>query len=255
MTHITKFWTCFPTPPAQPAVGDSPQAYLNKLNSLCGLTLAWPGAHPTGQLTRNQLRAVCRDTNVDVLIAYAAVMAWGGRGVDSRNYRLSLSVKSRPHLTSILEQLRTSEKSRQADFVDMQQAAENIKGLGISFYTKLLFFFREEADAYILDQFTAKSAKLLFDPCQIVLNSSGYPDPDNTPASYEWFCASAEAMGRGRTPPPTWTGEQVEQAMFDVRGGVWRKYLRSIYGKAGSKKTQKSKTPPPTPPAPPVNAG
>ena len=132
----------------------------------------------------------------------------------------------------------------------MQQAAENIKGLGISFYTKLLFFFRVKGDAYILDQFTAKSSKLLFDSCQIVLNSSGYPDADNKPLSYEWFCSAAESMGAGRTPPPIWIGEQVEQAMFDVRGGVWREYLRSTYGKAGSKKTQKSKTPPPTPPAP-----
>ena len=249
--HNKKFRGCFPTPPAQPAVGDSPQVYLKKLNTLCRPALAWPKAHPKGQLTRTQLRKLCRDTKVDVLIAYAAVMAWGGRGVNSPNYRLSLSGPSRTALIAILKQLRISPQTRQADFDAMQRAAENIKGLGISFYTKLLFFFRKKDDSYILDQFTAKSAKLLFDPCQIVLNSSGYPAPDNTPASYEWFCASAEAMGRGRTPPPTWTGEQVEQAMFDVRGGVWRKYLRSIYGKAGSKKTQKSKTPPPTPPAPP----
>lgn len=32
---------------------------------------------------------------MNVLIAYAAVMAWGGRGVDSPNYRLSLSQESR----------------------------------------------------------------------------------------------------------------------------------------------------------------
>lgn len=244
------FWASFPAPPVQEAVGDSPQEYLAKLNRLAGLKLVWPNGHPEGQLTRPQLRDLCRDTKVDVLIAYVAVMAWGGRGVDSRNYRLSLTEPSRDALIAILKKLRASKANRQTNFADMQNAAENIKGLGISFYTKLLFFFGEKADAYILDQFTAKSAKLLFDPCQIVLNSSGYPDPDNTPASYEWFCAATESMGVGHTPPPIWTGEQVEQAMFDVRGGAWRKYLRSIYGKAGSKKTQKFKTPPPTPPAP-----
>ena len=254
MTHITKFWTCFPTPPAQPAVGDSPQIYLDKLNSLCERELTWPTTHPTGQLTRNQLRAVCRDTNVDVLIAYAAVMAWGGRGVYSRNYRLSLSEESLPPLIAILTQLRASQQNRQDDFADMQNAAAAIKGLGISFYTKLLFFFRNNADAYILDQFTAKSATLLFDPCRVVLNSSGYPHPDNTPESYEWFCASAEAMGAGRAIPPTWSGEKMEQAMFDVRGGTWRKYLRSIFGKAGAKKSKKTKVSPPkiTPPIPPL---
>ena len=252
--HIDKFWNCFPIPPAQPAVGDSPQVYLAKLNQLCGLTLAWPGAHPHGQLARIQLRKLCRDAEVHVLIAYAAVMAWGGRGVDSPNYRLSLSEESLPPLIAILTQLRASRKNRQADFADMQQAAENIKGLKIAFYTKLLFFFREKPDAYILDQFTAKSANLLFDPCKVVLNTSDHPRPNNTPEAYEWFCAAAEALATSRTPPRAWTGEHVEQAMFDVRGGVWRKYLRFIYGKDSSKKTQKSTTPPPKPPAPPHNA-
>ena len=236
---IHQFWASFPAPPVQGAIGDSPQKYLAELNRLAGLKLVWPNGHPLGQLTRLQLRKLCRDPKVDVLIAYASVMAWGGRGVDRRNYRLSLSKPSRRALIAILTQLRASQRRRQDDFDAMQKAAENIKGLGISFYTKLLFFFRKKDDAYILDQFTAKSAKLLFDPCQIVLNSSDYPDPDNTPASYEWFCATVEAMGRGRTPPPTWTGEQVEQAMFDVRGGVWRKYLRSIYGSATTKRVKK----------------
>jgi len=251
--HIAQFWNCFPQPPNQLAVGQSPQVHLKKLEHLCGLKLPWPVSHPTGQLTRLELRKLCRDPEVDVLIAYAAVMAWGGRGVDSRNYRQSLSDESRPHLIAILTQLRASRKNRQDDFGAMQAAAESIKGLGISFYTKLLFFFREKADAYILDQFTAKSAKLLFDPCLVILKSNGYPQPDNTPKSYEWFCAATEAMGAGRTTPPIWTGEQIEQAMFDVRGGVWRKYLRSIFGKAGSKKPL-TNTPPPTPPAPPRTA-
>jgi len=248
--HIDKFWGCFPNPPAQPAVGDSPQVYLDKLNTLCGLSLVWPTSHPTGQLKRPELRILCRDTDVDVLIAYAAVMAWGGRGVHSPNYRLSLSKQSRTHLIKILKSLRASAANRQDDFAAMQKAAASIKGLGISFYTKLLFFFRQKPDAYILDQFTAKSAKLLFDPCQVVLTTSGYPHADNTPEAYEWFCAAAEKLAASRTPPPAWTGEQVEQAMFNVRGGAWRQYLRSIYGKNGSKRPKQVKASPPKPPAP-----
>ena len=251
--NINQFWICFPNPPAQPAVGRSPQVYLQRLNKFCGLELSWPNLHPAGPLTRLQLRKLCRDTEVDVLIAYAAVMAWGGRGVDSPNYRLSLSATSRTALIAILKQLRVSTANRQDDFAAMQSAAENIKGLGISFYTKLLFFFREKADAYILDQFTAKSTKLLFDPCEVVLNSSHNPHPGNTPKSYEWFCAAIETMGAGRIPPPAWTGEQIEQAMFDVRGGVWRKYLRSIYVKDDAKELEQteaspSKISPQTPP-------
>lgn len=239
--HRDKFWKCFPSPPDQSAVGDCPQDYLAKLNKLCELTLDWPEEHPTGRLARSKIRKLCRDPKVNVLIAYASVMAWGRRGVHSPNYKLSLSAESRSALIPILKELRESTRCRQSDFEAMKLAAKNIKGLGISFYTKLLFFFRENPDAYILDQFTAKSAKLLFDPCQVILNSSGYPDPSNTPASYEWYCASVEEMGKGRRPLPTWTGEQTEQAMFDVGGGEWRKYILSIYGKAGGKKTKNAK--------------
>jgi hypothetical protein len=230
MDHTDKFWSCFMAPPAQPAVGQSPQIYLNKLNELCRLVLVWPDSHPTDQLTRTQLRKLCRDTEVDVLIAYAAVMAWGGRGVQSRNYRSSLTESSREPLIAILKKLCASTANRCDDFAAMQKSAKDIKGLGISFYTKLLFFFRKDADAYILDQFTAKSAKLLFDPCNVALNSSGYPAPNNLPASYEWFCAAIEQSAASRAPDQIWTGEQVEQAMFDIRGGEWRRYLRSIYG-------------------------
>lgn len=240
-THLDTFWNCFPIPPHQGAVGEVPNDYLIKLNALCGRNYSWPKGYPVGQLTRPQLRVMCLDPTIDVLIAYAAVMAWGGRGVESRNYRLSLSPASLPCLIKILTEIRGSIGKRKSDFTDMQWAAKHIKGLGISFYTKLLFFFRKRPNAYILDQFTAKSAKLLFDPCKVVLNSSGYPDPGNTPDAYEWFCSSVEKLGHRRTPPPTWSGEQVEQAMFDVRGGNWRKYLRCFYGSTGSRKSKNPK--------------
>ncbi|MEI6713480.1 MAG: hypothetical protein WCO60_06995 [Verrucomicrobiota bacterium] len=239
--HVDKFWSCFPVPPNQPAVGGAPQVYLAKLHDIGELTHDWPSNHPTGQVSRSQLRAICRDPNVDVLIGYAAVMAWGNRGVDSRNYRLSLSAECRQPLVQILQYLRASTGSRMADFAEMQQAAESIKGLGISFYTKLLFFFREKSDAYILDQFTAKSARLLFDDCQVVLNSSDYPDADNKPSSYEWFCSAVEDLGASRITGQRWSGEVTEQAMFDVRGGAWRNYLRSFYGKAGTPNIRKRK--------------
>jgi hypothetical protein len=47
----------------------------------------------------------------------------------------------------------------------------------------------------------------------------------------------------------------MEQAMFDVRGGKWRNYLRSIFGKAGAKKSKKAKVSPSkiTPPIPPLS--
>jgi hypothetical protein len=114
-----------------------------------------------------------------------------------------------------------------SDFDITQTAANYIKGLGISFYTKLLYFFRPKPDAYILDQWTAKSARLLFNPCPINLNGD-LPDPATKPAQYEWFCAQLDNFA-----PIVWptiagiTGENAEVAIFDEgRGhGEWRKYV------------------------------
>jgi hypothetical protein len=251
--HLRTFWACFPQAPNQPPVGNSPQTYLDELNEICGLSLSWPRQPPEDRLNRSQLRTLCRDRQVDVLVAYAAVMAWGGRNL--YNYRLSLSNRSRRPLVGMLKGLRDSSQGRCEDFARAQKAATEIKGLGISFYTKLLFFLRKEPDAYILDQFTAKSARLLFDDCQVELNSSGFPDPKTTPEAYERFCDAAEALAASRIPPAAWTGEQVEQAMFDVRDGAWRKHLRSIYGKNGSRRTKQDKAPPPTTPRATVEAG
>jgi hypothetical protein len=201
--------------------------YLKKLNHLCGTKLAWPAAHPTGLLNRSQLIALCRDPAVDVLIGYAAVMAWGRRGVESPNFRLSLRSEPRECLIGILRDLRESTRSRIDDFASMWRAAETITGLGISFYTKLLFFFRPKQDCYILDQFTAKSSRIMSDPPVVRLTSAYYPEPETSKEEYEKFCLWLEQQASNlSTPVSRWTPEQVEQALFDQRGGAWRQYVR-----------------------------
>jgi hypothetical protein len=157
-------------------------------------------------------------------------MAWGGRGLMSRNYRLSLRKETAEKLVSVLTTLRVADKALKEDFNIIQQAAEEIKGLGISFYTKLLFFLRRDEDAYILDQFTAKSAQLLFNPPPVRLTSQGYPLSDKRPEEYEDFCRRVEELSSNLQQMNVgWTPEKVEQAMFDIRGGSWRKYLRSHF--------------------------
>ena len=108
------------------------------------------------------------------------------------------------------------------------------------FYSKLLFFFRPSRDAYILDQCTAKSVRLLATDCQVRLNSSGYPHENTDTESYEYFCSFLETFAAKHRSSPEWKAEQVEQAMYDVRDGKWRKYLRSIYKTKGAKQMKNS---------------
>jgi hypothetical protein len=184
-----------------------------------------PGKGKT-KLQRWQVRQVCHDPQIHPLVAYACVMAWGGRNFS--NYRLSVAPDSLCALVKILKHLRGSKELRKNDFAYIQQAATGTKGLGISFYTKLLFFFREKDDAYILDQWTAKSAIVLFPACGVRLNSAGLPRPDTSPVIYEDFCRAIEGF---RTDlGPNWTtGEEVERTLFDRPRGEWRTYLKRAF--------------------------
>jgi hypothetical protein len=242
--HLDKLLEFVPDRPKQRAVGDSPRAYLDRLNEITQLDLNGPPGVSAGAISRGEIQSLAQDNKVDSLVLYAAVMGWGGRGKDSRNYRTSLEGASLKNLRVALDQLRNSRATRQQDFADIQKATSSIRGLGISFYTKLLYFLRQQRagdrPAYILDQFTAKSARLLFLGCPIQLTAGGYPHPDTKPADYEWFCAALEALGRHIDPQNPWTGEQVEIALFDERSGDWRKYVRSFFAAKSPQRARSS---------------
>jgi len=178
---------------------------------------------------RDLVRKVCRDPNVHVLEAYAVAMAWGGQWKD---WFLS-SIQS-PRLERELKRLRSENHSRQEDFAKIAEAAREIKGLGISFFTKLLFFFRPKADAYILDQFTAKSMVLLRPG--VVWVRGHMPAADTLPEAYENFCRSCDELAFGLS---CGSGEAVERAMFDHRNGRWRAIVRSHYPRNGRKRFDK----------------
>jgi hypothetical protein len=131
----------------------------------------------------------------------------------------------------LVNYLRNSTASREEDFDHTQQAAAKFPGLGISFYTKLLFFLRKKPDAYILDQWTAKSAVVLFPDLGIKLTSAGLPHASTSPKTYEAFCKKlddcAGASGWGKA----WkNGEEVERTIFDRPGGPWRTWLKKHLG-------------------------
>jgi hypothetical protein len=120
-------------------------------------------------LQRAEVRSLSRDQSIHPLIAYACIMAWGKR--NKHNYRSSIEDENANRVASIITFLRYSKQKRSEDFAYVQNASKQIKGLGISFYTKLLFFVRKEPNAYILDQWTAKSSTLLFPEIGIKIGS------------------------------------------------------------------------------------
>lgn len=218
----------FNAPPEQGPVGRSPQRYLDELPEDHRPDAAQCKRIPHGgtkPLTREQVRDLCRDKKLPPLTAYACIMAWGGR--DFGNYRRSLE-DGGERIGRLIGYLRASTATRLEDFITTQEASRSIPGLGLSFYTKLLFFLREEPDAYILDQWTAKSAVLLFLETGVQLTVIGLPDPDTTGPTYDAFCSRLEACcGPGGWGPAWRTGEEVERTLFDSPTGPWRQWLKS----------------------------
>ena len=220
----------FTTPPVQGPVGKRPKSYFPDLpggaSSYFNSIQRTPG---NGEeiLNRDQVREVARDMEVHSLVAYACIMAWGGRNF--RNYRLSLENNNSTKVVELVTYLRKSTASREIDFDYAQTAATKIPGIGISFYTKLLFFLRKTPDAYILDQWTAKSAMVLFPNTGIELTYAGLPHPKTSAKNYGDFCRAIDGCV-GDSPSAwgkAWTnGEEVERTMFDRPGGPWRSWLK-----------------------------
>jgi len=246
-------------PPPQGPVGSAPVDYIGgelpgAPNSYATSEKQIPGGGKRA-LDRHEVVKVSRDSKVDPLVAYACIMAWGRRNF--HNYRLSLSNGNAGKVARLVDDLRKSADTREQDFAATQNAAAQIPGLGISFYTKLLFFLRPKQDAYILDQWTAKSATVLFPKAGIKVTSGGMPDPNTTPKTYEAFCKALEdCAGTGGWGPNWKNGEEVERTIFDRPRGPWRSWVKERFKPADKAKQTKPKVRgkggrPPVPPAKP----
>lgn len=223
---ITNFHT---EPPEQGAYGRYPEAYLIELPFRSMDSIQKLPGSGREKLNRDAVRKISQDAKIEPLIVYACIMAWGGR--DFGNFRRSLQETNAKQVARLIEHLRGSKRPRAEDFEFTQKAANGISGLGISFYTKLLFFLREKPDAYILDQWTAKSATVLFPELKIRLTAAGLPYPKTSSAIYEAFCTKLEACCGEEGWGEAWkTGDDVERTIFDRPRGRWRTWLKAHLG-------------------------
>lgn len=120
-------------------------------------------------------------------------------------------------------------------FLNLRSSMQ-LKGMGVAYYTKLLFFFSHTSDylksskqrGYILDQWTARSINLLCDREIINLNvpKSGGTQTvtdKNTASVYLQFCSLIEELSEkiGHTPSRT------EELLFSTgyNKGAWRRYV------------------------------
>lgn len=186
-----------------------------------------PGSDITSQLPceamcRRRLRALC--ATADPATAFLAVMAWGGM----HRLHAARAWAARDAWLPAVSQIRDAGRTRVEDFAAMHELrmAGRLPGVGTAYFTKLLFFMRPEPNAYILDQWTAKSVNVLTGREVVKVSRSGWVVPGNDSGRYEEFCAIvdhlAERLGC--------VGEEAEHALVSKGGRKpweWRAHVKA----------------------------
>ena len=205
----------------QPAIGDSPKRWV-EMHKIEGV----PETErlPDQTLCRKAVRQICRNKKNHVLFGYACVMAWGlqGRGRGGSKH-VQEAWKHRKRIASVLEKLRHEDLSL-SDAYDQFTAENEFPYLGPAYFSKLIYFFRPETDAYIMDQWTGKSVNLLTGRKVVKLYGSS-PVRTNTGKDYDNFCSEIRCMSQLLGI----SSDHVEQKLFSWGGKPpepWRAYVK-----------------------------
>lgn len=185
---------------------------------------------PAERVSRGSLKAFCQNPDGCSEARFCAIMAWGGMRTDHARRAWS----SHQRWTSVLDGLRSPAMSRGAAYHTLKESRikGDLPGLRPAFFTKLLFFIRPLNDAYIMDQWTAKSVNLLFGHEVVLINRDGFISDDNSPDHYESFCKCIEKAAEAVSAKigETVSGEKMEEIMMSKGGrppGEWRLHVKT----------------------------
>ncbi|MEM5461659.1 hypothetical protein VSR69_43885 [Paraburkholderia phytofirmans] len=216
-------WTAFTKAPfvEQGMFGRKPSDWAT------GFGIDAPGGFlPAHVLTRAQVREVCHDPAQPVLHGYICVMAWGLQGAAGRRSHVVAAWANRVEIARRLTLLKAGGYDRRQAY-DLF-ATNPIPGLGPSYFTKLIFFFRPEAEmAYIMDQWSGKSVNLITGH-HVVRMYGDSPAASNTAENFGSYCRVIDFLANQTRN----TGDELEQRLFSQNGlhrrprGPWRDHVR-----------------------------
>lgn len=228
-SHLNK------TPPT-PWRGTSPFAWAEAvqpgLGSLYGLS-------PT-PLTRTALRALWANPTVSIETCFLSTIAWGGmqRGNGRRIWAVRANCLA--VCAAVRAGLHTPASGYQA--FSTLKGGKHLPGMGPAYFTKILFFASPAQDAYILDQWTARSMHLLSGQGAYPAVRKDYTsaakaqrlstphhlrvvvDDKVTSADYQDYCDNVNGLA-GHLG---WHAHHVEERLFSSGGKVphpWRAHV------------------------------
>lgn len=193
---------------------------------------------PANTLSRTDLREMWLTPEISTHACFLSTMAWGG--MRRSNGRAAWDAQQ--HWLPICDEMRAGELTRHQAFSGFRDLrhANKLPNMGPAYFTKLLFFSRPAADAYILDQWTVRSMHMLTNNSswlKVQLDHSSakraLDKPDAlrmtvtdgvTANEYEQYCSNVEQLAEVLTLHP----HSLEEHLFGSEGrspSLWREYL------------------------------
>jgi hypothetical protein len=205
---------------------------------------AYKLSNAIGPINRSELRQRCDLVKSDdeILGAILSILAWGGMSHGNPGKFWSKTNCAEPLIRIIHEMRCTDQNIDPVDAFMLFHKAwskNDLPYMGISFYTKILFFFfpgSSEIEAPIIDQFVAKSLDVLFctdSKHPNFLGSDGYPkqyqNSQHARSSYQRYLSCLDTL---RQQPELCTQTKFSRSHIEwllFRRGFWRNYIISVY--------------------------
>lgn len=165
------------------------------------------------------------------------ILAWGGISNRANNpmilhKKLKTDKVARTQVLKALQKIRSNELSNEQAFDLIQSLRKEgyLPGLGVSYFTKVLYFMRPNKGAYILDQFTAKGMNYLHskDPSYPEIRMGGdeganFPANNLTGKEYEAYNKGIKQLSTDLQQQIQEIGpEEAEFLLFNPWGGGFR---------------------------------
>jgi hypothetical protein len=204
----------------------------SRLASIAGMNN--PENYPTTTNSKPEVKAMVADKTNSSLKLLFYIMAWGGMVNRANNpkllYRkLKTDKEARRIVNDALNEIRFGSLSNSQAFDLLQGLRKQgaLPGLGVSFFTKVLYFLRPGKNAFILDQFTAKGMNYLHskDPAhypQIDMDND-FPANNLTGTDYDAYNKGLRQLSMDlKKSVGNLSDEDAEFLLFNPYGGQFR---------------------------------
>jgi len=209
----------------QPEIGKKPFSWGNGVQNLQPIPQVWKGTFLDEPLSRSFLFDLGNDPDASNAMVAVCIFAWGG--MRKNHAQLLFSEPTWPILDKLIGVLRRKELKSHAEVFELFHGLRRqnaLPGLGIAYFTKLIYFLSTHLDVFILDQWIGKSMNL-FLGYDLISFTGNWVNDSNDGERYAIFCQYMMNYARQLNMDK----HAFEQKMFCKGGrnpGPWRRIIK-----------------------------